>query len=98
MGVPMTSAEYPPPVYYPAYPSPDAPPSDAQRVERRWMGWCFTLAVVSLALFIPLLGVAQGVASQFAVGFGGFLLVAAVPALLLTLVNVAFVLGTRPRR
>jgi hypothetical protein len=100
---------YTPPVYSPpAYPQPyqqpyqpyptSPPPSDAQRTEQKWLTRCFVLAIVSLGLFIPLLGIAQAVATQYAVGFGGFLVAAAIPALLLVFVNVAFMVGTRPRR
>lgn len=99
-----------PPLYPPLYP-PDptyqtyqAPPPVAREPQReprseqqRWIGWCFWLAVVSFGIFIPLLGIAQGVASQYAVGFGGFLAIAAIPAALLAIVNMAFMIVTRPR-
>ncbi len=85
---------------YPTYPAQPAQPalSELQRAEQRWIVWCFTLAVVSFGLFIPLLGIAMGAAQQFAVGFGGFLLAAAIPAVMLVVINVAFVFGTRPRQ
>lgn len=97
---------YAPPAYLPpAYPQPypqpyptPPPPPDAQRTEQKWLSRCFVLAIVSLGLFIPLLGIAQAVAAQFGLGFGSFLVVAAIPALLLIFVNVAFMVGTRPRR
>lgn len=98
VGVPTTSAAYPPFVEHLDYRPPDAPPVGAQRVERRWLSRCLVLAVVSLALYLPLLGISQWVAAQVGAGFGGFLVAAAILTLLLTVVNVAFAVITRPRR
>jgi hypothetical protein len=103
MRAPLPPSTYAPPTYppypqpYPRTPAPP-PPLDALRLEQRWLNWCFALAIVSLAMLIPLLGIALGAAGQFALGFGGFLFLALGLALLLVLVNLALVVGTRPRR
>ncbi len=97
-------AYQPAPVYQPyqTYPAPPPPAREPQRQpqseQQKWIGWCFWLAVVSFGIFIPLLGMAQGIASQYAVGFGGFLAIAAIPAALLAVVNIAFMIITRPRQ
>lgn len=68
------------------------------RREGKWIGSCLWRAALSFAVLLALVGVVQSIASQDAIGFGGVLTITAVSAALLAVVNVAFMVVTRPRR